>query len=227
MRVDKGRWRRRARKGSWPTAPAASARARACRWPRGSPCRDRRPPRARGRRRSAPGGRRSGAPPPDRGSADAPRSAGPPTWRKGGCPPIRWPARAPRPPPPPASAGPRSSAPASGVSRQGLVATSSTDSMSSGFTCPSASDTASSIVSIEFDSSSVSASRIMSSSSMPMVYAGPVNRCSTRGIVSSWNFEQGGGPQWRSATTASCSSWRSTIAALPEEVVRDRGRTDA
>ena len=51
----------------------------------------------------------------------------------------------------------------------GVVATSSTDSISSGFTWPSQSGIASSIVSIEFVSSSDSASTIMSSSSMPKV----------------------------------------------------------
>jgi hypothetical protein len=65
--------------------------------------------------------------------------------------------------------------------------------MSSGFTWPFASESASSIASMEFESSNVSASRIISSSSMPMVYGGPLNRCSTRGIVSSPDSDQGGG----------------------------------
>ena len=59
--------------------------------------------------------------------------------------------------------------PASRVFLQGVVATSSTDSISSGLTWPSASGSASSIASIEFWSSSVSASTIMSSSSIPSV----------------------------------------------------------
>ena len=66
---------------------------------------------------------------------------------------------------------PRSCSPASAVVRHGWVAISSTDSISSGLTSPvSSSGVAdSSIVSIELESSRVSASRIMSSSSMPIV----------------------------------------------------------
>ena len=66
---------------------------------------------------------------------------------------------------------PRSCAPASAVLRHGWVAISSTDSINSGLTSPGSwSDgAASSSVSIELESSRVSASRIMSSSSMPSV----------------------------------------------------------
>ena len=74
----------------------------------------------------------------------------------------------------------RSWRPASTVSRQGVVAISSTDSISSGLTSPVSSSLgeASSIASIMLVSSRVSASRIISSSSMPIVKLGPVNRCS-------------------------------------------------
>ena len=73
----------------------------------------------------------------------------------------------------------RSWMPASRVLRHGSVAISQTDSISSGLTAL-VSPSAARSDSIEFESSSVSASTIISSSSMPMVYAGPVNRCSTR-----------------------------------------------
>src|SRR3954454_8302106 len=75
----------------------------------------------------------------------------------------------------------RSCMPASRVFRHGVVAISHTDSISSGLTSPSVetSARASSSPSIEFESSSVSRSTIMSSSSIPRVYEGPVNRCST------------------------------------------------
>ena len=63
----------------------------------------------------------------------------------------------------------RSWAPASRVFLQGVVATSSTDSISSGLICPTACGRASSIASMEFWSSSVSESMIMSSSSIPSV----------------------------------------------------------
>src|SRR4051812_25817059 len=75
----------------------------------------------------------------------------------------------------------RSCMPASRVFWHGVVAISHTDSMSSGLTSPSVetSARASSSPSIELASSSVSRSTIMSSSSIPRVYEGPVNRCST------------------------------------------------
>src|SRR5690242_3801384 len=73
--------------------------------------------------------------------------------------------------------------PASAVLRHGSVETSSTDSISSGLISPDGAD--SSNVSIAFTSSSVSASRIISSSSTPIVYAGPVNACSTRRSLTS------------------------------------------
>src|SRR4029079_6237355 len=58
---------------------------------------------------------------------------------------------------------------------------SQTDSISSGLTSPSFStwSSASRRPSIELARSRVSRSTIMSSSSMPRVYEGPVNRCST------------------------------------------------
>src|SRR5437588_6784357 len=59
----------------------------------------------------------------------------------------------------------------------GSVETSSTDSISSGLISPE--DDGSSRVSIALTSSSESASRIMSSSSMPMVKGGPPKQCST------------------------------------------------
>ena len=76
---------------------------------------------------------------------------------------------------------PRSWAPASATPLQGLVAISQTDSISSGLTSPSApvSASASRSGSIEFESSSVSESTIMSSSSIPIVNGGPVKECST------------------------------------------------
>jgi myo-inositol catabolism protein IolC len=62
----------------------------------------------------------------------------------------------------------------------GVVAISQTPSMSSGLTSPSVgiSSRSESSRSMEFDRSSVSSSTIMSSSSIPRVYEGPVNRCS-------------------------------------------------
>ena len=63
----------------------------------------------------------------------------------------------------------------------GVVAISQTDSISSGLTSPSARtpSRSSRSPSIELERSSVSSSTIMSSSSIPRVYEGPVNRCST------------------------------------------------
>src|SRR5215218_11071771 len=74
----------------------------------------------------------------------------------------------------------RSWAPASTVFLTGVVAISQTPSMSSGFTSPSVGTSlrSASSASIEFERSSVSSSTIMSSSSIPRVYEGPVNRCS-------------------------------------------------
>src|SRR5215207_5347197 len=72
----------------------------------------------------------------------------------------------------------RSWAPASCVFLHGSVAISRTDSMSSGLISPSPGCSSSSSASMAFVSSSDSASRIMSSSSIPMVKLGPVNLCS-------------------------------------------------
>src|SRR3954471_11428318 len=70
----------------------------------------------------------------------------------------------------------RSCSPASTVFRHGLVAISSTDSMSSGLISPCVAS--SSRDSIALTSSRESRSTIMSSSSMPIVKAGPVKWCS-------------------------------------------------
>ncbi len=74
----------------------------------------------------------------------------------------------------------RSCAPACAVFLQGVVAISQTPSISSGFTSPSVGTSlrSESSASMEFERSSVSSSTIMSSSSIPRVYEGPVNRCS-------------------------------------------------
>src|SRR5919197_64193 len=78
-----------------------------------------------------------------------------------------------------AARSPRSCSAASAVVRHGWVATSSTDSCSSGLISPPSTAGSSSIASMALASSSVSASRIISSSSMPIVYLGPVNLWST------------------------------------------------
>ena len=178
-----GASRRRARRASWPRARAGAARARACRWRRRRPCPGRPRPRARARRRSAPGARRTGARRSGRGSAGARRSAGPPTCANG-CVPAEPIAR-------PEALGGRLHALAQlaqlDVRPRACCGTARSrsrkrDSISSGLTA-FVSPSASRSDSIEFESSSVSASTIISSSSMPMVYAGPVNRCSTARIV--------------------------------------------
>src|SRR3954453_5685215 len=70
--------------------------------------------------------------------------------------------------------------PASATPSQGRVATSSTDCISSGFTSPGRSAGRSPrIVSIDCDSSNVSASQIISSSSIPTVKGVPVKLCSS------------------------------------------------
>src|SRR5580700_12144937 len=68
----------------------------------------------------------------------------------------------------------RSCSPASAVFRHGSVETSSTDSISSGLISPTA-GAGSSMLSIALTSSSESASRIISSSSIPIVYGSPWN----------------------------------------------------
>ena len=78
----------------------------------------------------------------------------------------------------------RSCSPASVVFAHGSVETSSTDSISSGLISPDGAG--SSMLSIALTSSSDSASRIISSSSIPIVYAGPVNRCSTARSLDGW-----------------------------------------
>ena len=72
----------------------------------------------------------------------------------------------------------RSCSPAWAVFGHGSVETSSTDSISSGLISPDGAGSSSD--SIALTSSSDSASRIISSSSIPIVYAGPLNSCSTR-----------------------------------------------
>src|SRR5438477_4597365 len=72
----------------------------------------------------------------------------------------------------------RSWAPASEALAQGSVETSSTDSINSGLISPAAAGSRKS--SIALTSSSISESRIISSSSMPSVNAGARKRCSTR-----------------------------------------------
>ena len=155
---------------------AAPAGGRASRWRRGSPCRGRRGRRARACRRSAPGGRRSAAP---RQVAVA-RARDDPLVL-----PHRERVRAgradrqalarPRSRAPGARSA-RSCAPASAVFAHGSVEISSTDSISSGLISPGGAGSSS--VSIALTRSSDSASRIISSSSMPIVYAGPVKLCS-------------------------------------------------
>src|SRR5215216_5772991 len=72
--------------------------------------------------------------------------------------------------------------PAAPTSGHGSVATSSTDCISSGLTCPvRSSGTAARIASISCARSRPSASRIISSSSTPMVKGGPMNSCSSMG----------------------------------------------
>src|SRR5580704_13199824 len=79
----------------------------------------------------------------------------------------------------------RSCSPASAVFRHGSVETSSTDSISSGLISPTA-GAGSSMLSIALTSSSESASRIISSSSTPIVNGAPRawNLCSIRGQAS-------------------------------------------
>ena len=158
---------RRARTASSPTAPAAPAGGPASRWRRGSPCRGRRPRRARASRRSAPGARRTAAPRSGRGSGGGRRSAGPPTSRTGACRPSRSRGPCPTPCPPPGGAACAAARRPRRCPRHGSVEISSTDSISSGLISPSVAG--SSIDSIALTSSSVSASRIISSSSMPIV----------------------------------------------------------
>ena len=76
--------------------------------------------------------------------------------------------------------------PASSMLAHGSVEISSTDSISSGLISPAGAG--SSIASIALTSSSDSASRIISSSSIPSVYACPEKRCSTgrRGYAFTW-----------------------------------------
>ena len=98
-----------------------------------------------------------------------------------------------------------------------VVATSSTDSISSGLTSPSVPARPRASSRWSSTSSSVSASRIISSSSMPIVYAGPRESVLHPGVVSSRRTQprQDGheDAQWHSATTASSTSSRSTTAA--------------
>ena len=166
---------RRARRASSTTGRAAAAGSAESRPRRRSPCRRPRSRRGRGCRRSAPGGRCSRARRPARGNGADRRSAAPPSAQRGGS----------RKPPPGGRAArrsrrrsclsTRSCSPALRTSAHGVVATSSTDCNSSGFTWPSSSaGTAARTASISFARSRLSASRSINSSSIPIVNGGPL-----------------------------------------------------
>src|SRR5437588_119322 len=133
----------------------------------------------------------------------------------------------------------RSCSPASAVFPHGWVEISSTDSISSGLISPVVAGSSSD--SIALTSSSDWPSRIISSSSIPIVYAGPVKRWSTRrsltvAVLVDWaaatrNEARAGHRHPKSG--GSDGSWvrRQAVhprvrpsGVLPEEDVRDRER---